>query len=246
MIEPVPRAILVILNQAPLFATLKAAERRGLVEAAEFHEVPARTKLFEEGAACDGLWVMVSGAAKLYLTGSTGQTHIISLAGPAALLDLVAALDGDRFGVTAETISPAQILQIPRGAFLSAAARNPSMLHVAVDQLCADLRRRDVALAISGLKDSRQRIACTVIRWTKQYGRPTESGKPNQIPYPLTRQDLAASIGVTLETAIRQLAPLERDGIIRTSKQALEILDAEGLAGVALCRECTFPCSLFD
>jgi len=149
---------------------LDASGRRDLLAAADLHEVVARTKLFEEGAPCDGLWVMASGAAKLYLTGATGQTHITSLVGPASALDLVAALDGERVGVTAETIAPAQVVQIPRSTFLSAVARNATMLHVAVDQICAELRRRDVALAIGGLKDSRQRIACTLIRWSKQHG----------------------------------------------------------------------------
>ncbi|HJN93670.1 MAG TPA: Crp/Fnr family transcriptional regulator [Dehalococcoidia bacterium] len=246
MTDPVPRAIATILNATPLFSALDAAGRRDLLAAAEFHEVAPRTKLFEEGAACDGLWVMAAGAAKLYLTGATGQIHITSLVGPASALDLVAALDGERFGVTAETIAPAQVVQIPRSTFLNAVARNATMLHVAVDQLCAELRRRDVALAIGGLKDSRQRIACTLIRWSKQHGIVNGDAGGPVIPYPLTRQDLAASVGVTLETAIRQLAPLERTRIIRTSRRGLEILNGEALADVASCDECTFPCALFD
>jgi hypothetical protein len=45
-----------------------------------------------------------------------------------------------------------------------------------------------------------------------------------------------------LETAIRQLAPLEKAGVFRTRRDSLEVLDLDAMATAAGCSDCTFIC----
>ncbi len=243
MIDPSRPAALDVISRMFLFAPLDAAAQRRIAAAATPHDFPARTKIFEDGAPCDALWLVGSGAVKLYLTGPAGQVQIIGVHGPGAPLQLVAAVDGSPFGATAESLDPVRLFRLPRAALSGLWARDPGLQRHVVALLCRDLRRREVSIGIAGLKNARERIACTLIRWALADHRGGANGWA--IPFPLTRQDLAASVGVALETAIRHLSPLERRGVLRTSSRIIEIADLPALRQVARCRECTFPCALF-
>lgn len=54
---------------------------------------------------------------------------------------------------------------------------------------------------------------------------PKKEGFPGLIPFNLTKKDLAAMTGLTLETVSRLLGVLEADGVVRTGRGWVEILD---------------------
>lgn len=64
-------------------------------------------------------------------------------------------------------------------------------------------------------------------------------GHPGLIPFNLTRRDMAAMTGLTLETASRTVSALERAGVVRSGRGWVEILDFAAL-------ERKGPCDLGD
>jgi CRP/FNR family transcriptional regulator len=112
-----------------------------------------------------------------------------------------------------------------------------------VDQLCIELRQRDISNAIAALRDARGRICCALLQLLREYG--TTVNGAHRIDYRLTRQDIADRSGVTLETAIRVLSEFQRRGIIRTQSQVIDILNLPMLKQIAECRDCQFDCSVF-
>ena len=52
------------------------------------------------------------------------------------------------------------------------------------------------------------------------------------IPVPLSRQDLADMIGTSVETAIRILSKWSRKGMVRTTREGLQVVDCKGLRAV--------------
>ena len=54
---------------------------------------------------------------------------------------------------------------------------------------------------------------------------PKKPGYPGLIPFNLPRKDLAAMAGLTMETTSRILSGMERDGVIRSGRGWVEILD---------------------
>lgn len=234
-----------MLRDCAVFAQLAPADRRALAMHGEMHHFAAHAKIFEEAAPCDGLWVLSEGVAKLYLSGANGRTHITSLAGAGAALDLIAALEDQPYAVSAETLTRATALLLPRAAFLEALARDQTILAAVVRELGNELRQRDLTLAAGNMKRSQQQLACLLIRWSQHHAPPPRHGTV-RLPFPVTRQDLASSVGVALETAIRQLAPLEKTGVLRTRRDALEVLDLDAMARAAGCSDCTFICDRPD
>jgi CRP/FNR family transcriptional regulator, nitrogen oxide reductase regulator len=58
---------------------------------------------------------------------------------------------------------------------------------------------------------------------------PKKAGYPGLIPFNLTRKDLAAMAGLTLETVSRILTAFEADGLVKSGRGWVEIVDFVGL-----------------
>jgi|GEM_PF-2940169 CRP-like cAMP-binding protein len=58
---------------------------------------------------------------------------------------------------------------------------------------------------------------------------PKKHGYPGLIPFNLTRKDLAAMAGLTLETVSRTLTVFEAEGLVRSGRGWVEIVDFAGL-----------------
>jgi CRP-like cAMP-binding protein len=60
---------------------------------------------------------------------------------------------------------------------------------------------------------------------------PRKPGFPGLIPFNLTRKDLAAMAGLTLETVSRVLTAFEAEGLVRSGRGWVEVLNLEALHG---------------
>jgi CRP/FNR family transcriptional regulator len=84
--------------------------------------------------------------------------------------------------------------------------------------LLDDFRGRDVA----------SRLARVLVRFSHEYGVPTEHGV--RIELPVTHQDLANMIGTARETVSRNMARFRQQGYVRDGHMAtLEILNLASL-----------------
>lgn len=200
-------------------------------------------QIFAESEPCHGLWVLGEGRVRLYHADAEGRQHVVSFRGPHSPLDLAPALDGRAHSASAVALETCNLVFVPRSTLVSLSREYPITIRNTLDQLCLELRQRDIATAIASLRDARGRICCTLLQLARQYGVRLENGL--RIDYRLTRQDVADRSGVTLETAIRILSDLQRKGIIRTQAQVIEILDLAGLQHSSECDECELDCSVF-
>ena len=78
-----------------------------------------------------------------------------------------------------------------------------------------------------------RRVATLLLRLAEQIGVPHESGTGTWIPIALSRQDLADLCGTTLETAIRTMTRLAREGLVQSAGKGFVVADAARLADLA-------------
>lgn len=213
--------------------------------ASQFHlrTFPAQATVFEEGEASRMLWILISGRVRLSHATADGRQHIVCLRGPVSVLELGPVLDGRPFSSGATALDESVLAFLPRQAIAPISARHPILVRNVIDELCQELRRRDISTAIATLRDARGRIACALMQLARQFGHPIDDGI--RIDFRLSRQDIADIAGVTLETAIRVLSSLQRQGIIRTQAQIIEIAVPDGLMEPAGCDDCQFDCTVF-
>lgn len=200
-------------------------------------------QIFAESEPCRGLWVLGEGRVRLYHADAEGRQHVVSFRGPHSPLDLAPALDGRSHSASAIALETCNLVFVPRSMLVTLSREYPITIRNTLDQLCLELRQRDIATAIASLRDARGRICCTLLQLAQQYGLRVPGAL--RIDYRLTRQDVADRSGVTLETAIRILSDLQRKGIIRTQAQVIDIVDLAGLQHSSECEECELDCSVF-
>ncbi len=235
-----PSSAAEILDRCSLFAGLPEGARAALSSRAHTVTTPPQKDIFVEGQPCDGLWVLGSGRVRLYHTSVDGRQQVVAFRAAGSALELGPALDGRQFTVSAAAPEGGMLAFLPRGA-LHEVAREPSVVRGVLDQLCIELRNLDISNAVAALKDARSRVYCALLRLAAQFG--VRNGGPElRIDYRLARRDIADISGVTLETAIRVLSDLQRQGILRTDAQILEIVDVSRLQKPCECVLCQLNC----
>jgi CRP-like cAMP-binding protein len=76
-----------------------------------------------------------------------------------------------------------------------------------------------------------QRIAHALLRLVRKVGRQVAHGV--EVPFPLSRQDLADMSGTTLHTVSRTLGVWESQGLVKRGRRRVTIVEASSLAAIA-------------
>jgi CRP/FNR family transcriptional regulator len=188
-------------------------------------------ELYREGAPASTLYLVVRGVLKLVHALETGRDVILELAGRGDVIGEAALSDDGVYGARAVCVHPSTMLAIPREDVAAFVAANPAAVRNVVALLHACVRRaqrRVDDLAVFGV---RQRIARHLIRMAEWTGR-EENGRV-VIPVALSRQELAALVGTTMETAIRVMTVLRQQGLVEPARRGVVLNDRAGLEALA-------------
>lgn len=154
--------------------------------------------LVRQGAPCEGLWLLSSGALRVAQVSHDGRELLLDVLGVG---DGAGEPPGVISPVTVRALRPCRLAQVsPRAAADLLTARAHRAAALAADLAWLDVRAR----IVRRLDDLAQR-----------FGRPVEGGR--LILLPLTQDELAALAGTTRESANRALGALAADGTIRVA-----------------------------
>ena len=170
---------------------------------------------------------VVHGVATLSKTLEDGRTQMVGLLLPSDFIGRPGrqAIDFDVIAVTDVTLCCFE-----RAPFERLVENTPHvaqrMMEMALDELDA---ARDWMLLL-GRKTAREKIATfleMLVRRTHVQG---ISGPEPELTLPLSRDEIANYLGLTLETVSRQLSALKKDGVIRFSgRRDVSVIDLAGL-----------------
>jgi CRP-like cAMP-binding protein len=189
-----------------------------------------RQVIFGAGTPAASLYLVCHGTVKIYHSDRFGRDHILEIAGPGALLGELALDDGEVMSVSAEAISEAQVLCLPRdrlAAFVRVHPETAVRFVAALSRELAVARHKVRELALKGAEG---RLAGLLLQLAREH-EGLAAGSRLHLSY--TRRELAEMIGVSTETVIRLLAALKRKGAIAADKRDLVIVDAERLTRIA-------------
>jgi CRP/FNR family transcriptional regulator, anaerobic regulatory protein len=173
-------------------------------------QVPAGTRLFEEGAPCQGFPLVLSGSIQLELYRVTpGEICVVSMAGLAGASPLSA------HGVT---LDATELVLMSAAGFDRASAEPGFRRYVfgVFAERLADLMGLAEAVAFQRVD---QRLAQALL------------GHGGTIR--ITHQALADELGTVREIVTRLLSRFERAGWVRLARERIDILDAPALRAVA-------------
>jgi CRP/FNR family transcriptional regulator len=161
-------------------------------------------------------------------TTPQGAEVAIELLGPGQCLGLLVAIEGREFPLSAIAVTNTWYVKIPTRAFMDLYNKNINLRDHILRGLAPRLRKAHDMMARMSTGRVEQRIAAVLLILADSYGEPTKDGM--RIAVPRTRQDLSEMAGTTVETSIRVMSRLQKEGIISTDKQLISILDADSLS----------------
>lgn len=188
-----------------------------------------RQIVFSEGTPVAGLHLVCQGQVKLFCSDRFGREHVLSIVGPGAVLGEMGKDAESRHASSAEATVDSQLCLLPRERLAPFLARHPSVawrLLAALGEGLAEARQklRDLAL-----KSAESRLAS----WLVDLARASGGLAPRRVEIPVSRREIAETIGVSTETAIRLLARLRQRGLIQIEPHAVILRDPDRLVRVA-------------
>jgi signal transduction histidine kinase len=116
------------LRRVPFLARLGDVQIDALAAAGESRWVPAETVLFEEGAAGDGLYVILVGRVRIVRNADGHDPLAVTEFGPGDFFGEVALLDGGARSATAVAGEACELFVLGREPFLALLASSPYLI----------------------------------------------------------------------------------------------------------------------
>lgn len=161
-------------------------------------------EIYGEGEQVEFLYKVISGTVRTYKVLADGRRQIgaFYLAG-----DLFGLEAGDDHSFSAEAVSDAKVLVIKRSAVLALAARNSDVAKQLWNLTTRELRRMQGHIMLL-IKSAHERVAGFLLEMADR------SPASDQFDLPMSRQDIADYLGLTIETVSRTLTSLENGATI--------------------------------
>ena len=194
----------------------------------ELHFVERET-LCEEGARADQIFVIAQGAVMLSKLLPDGRRQIIELLGAG---DVFGLSNTSLYDATAESLTPVRAFLYDKRTYESSPELQRVVSQRMTSQLCA---MHDHAMLL-GRKTAAERVASFLMGLIPNRGGhgckgPDAKADTRPLTIPMTRQEIADYLGLTLETVSRAFSQLKKDGIVQASRH-------DELVVMNVCRLC--------
>ena len=206
---------------------LSEDQQRELLAAGLPRALKPRDVLGAQGEPAESIALVQVGHLKLGQVNADGAETLVRFIGPGDCYGAIALSPGKRFPVSAVAVEPSRVLVWPRAAIAGLAERIPQIRLNLFEEVTR--RMGGVLSAVQDLAAERAplRIARALLRVAEHGGEHSPQGI--RIVHPITRQEIADLTGTTLFTVSRVMSRWESDGLLRTGRGAVTIVDPEGL-----------------
>ena len=161
--------------------------------------------LMWEGDAGDLVANVISGVLKLTTMGVGGDEQIVGLAWPS---DFVGSPFGGRLGCGVTALVESEICFFSRTPFEAFLDAHPELERALLIRAFADLEKAREFQTMLGRRTAGQKVAALLLAMAGNGAAET------RISLPMSRQEMADLLGLTIETVSRQLGRLTEAGLI--------------------------------
>jgi CRP/FNR family transcriptional regulator, nitrogen fixation regulation protein len=176
---------------------------------------PRRMEIVHEDEAADRLYKIVSGTVCTYKILSDGRRQIGSFYLPGDVFGLESA---EEHTLAAEAITNVKLLIIKKSTLTDLAKQSAAMTYELLQLTARELARAQGRVLLLSSKSAQERVVGFLFEMSKR-----ASSAENTVELPMSRQDIADYLGLTIETVSRALWALENSG-------AIEILSRRHIA----------------
>lgn len=207
---------------------LEAPELEELDRISHVANFAPKTMLFDQGALAGSLFNVTEGVVRLYKSLPDGRRQIVGFALPGDFLGLALM---DRYGVAAEAVTPVTACRFGRSAFLAYIDDKPHLLRRLHEFAGHELSLAQDQMLLLGRRTAEEKIAAFLLNLQSRYGRIGATSVT--IPLPMSRQDIADYLGLSIETVSRTLTKLAREKVILIVPDGVRLMETTRLDQLA-------------
>lgn len=161
--------------------------------------------IFDEGEPADRIYQLISGALRTcrILRDGRRQIEAFHFAG-----DVFGLESGETHRVAAETLGPAIVRVMPRSALEALACERGDVARRLLELTTDSLRRAQDHVLMLGGRTASERVAGLLLDLAER------TGAEALLDVPMTRQDMADYLGLTIETVSRTFTQFQHDSLI--------------------------------
>lgn len=200
----------------------------------ELHELEAmshpvrfgpKESLFTQGEPAADVFNVTEGMVRLYKLLPDGRRQIVGFALAGDFLGLALM---ERYGVSAEAVTEVSACRFARGAFTAYVEAKPHLLRRLHEFAGHELSLAQDQMVLLGRRSAEERIAAFLLGVRDRRARLGQHSVT--LPLPMSRQDIADYLGLTIETVSRTITKMAKNRLLVVVPDGVRLLDAGRLA----------------
>ena len=212
--------------------SLPAQDRAFLLQQCQSRFFAQGETIFSRGD--EGKWVLLiqSGIVEISVLSLNGRKSILSLMEPNEILGEISLLDQQPRSADAVARTDVSGTVIHSHTMQSFLKKNPDCYMDIIRLLCERVRNASDLFETQTLTNAGARLARSLLRVAEKFGTKKTDGSIC-IQQTLSQADLGDLAGVARENANRYLKAWTRDGILRSERGVITVIDRDRLAEIA-------------
>ena len=215
-----------VLRQVAAFADLSDKELAFLAGRASVRHFAANELIFSEGDACSGLFIVQSGAIKIFKMAPSGREQVLGVERAGNSVAELPVFDGGPYPASTIALEESDLLFVKKEDFRALCLEHPEVALKVLKVVGKRLRGLVGIIEELSFTTVRQRLVAYLLRIA---GPAANSKKSVELSLPVSHQELAAELGTVRELVSRNLSRLQAEGLIKIQARTVQILDLAAL-----------------
>ncbi|TIT23349.1 MAG: Crp/Fnr family transcriptional regulator [Mesorhizobium sp.] len=215
----------------PVFGGIAPTDLDRIIGQARSLRIAKDQPVFEQEKQADSFFLLLDGHVRVVKSTPDGHEVTVRYISPGELMGIAHALGLTTYPATAIAAVDCIVLGWPSRLWPTFAADFPSFgsnAYKAVGSRLQDAHSRVIEMSTEQVE---QRVARGLLKLVKQSGKKTDEGI--LIDFPISRQDIAEMTGTTLHTVSRLLSAWENQGLVKSGRQKVMVVEPHRLLVIA-------------
>lgn len=217
----------IMLRDLPLVENLPARAVDALETSATCFALSSGEYLYQQGDIADNLYIVIEGGIRLVETTREGQNVHLKIYSRGDIFGVLAISNPFPHHSGAQAIGDSMVAVISGRSMRQLVVTHGELALFVVDHLVAHMQVAHGRIRQMAAERVERRLARALVHYASKFG--TTLDEVISIDVPLTQKDLADFIGTTPETVNRILKAWEGNGVLRCSRQHIDVLDLQTL-----------------
>ncbi len=183
--------------------------------------------IIRPGEKPPGIFYIEKGLVKAFNISKYGEENVLIIRNKEEIFPLIWATTGQERSIIYQALSPTVVWRISREEYMKYLQSHTDALPPVLDMAIENYRRHSERILNLQYRSVRERLISYLLTMSRRFGDKKDGGI--YINVPLRQQDIASSINASRETASRELAYLERKGLIKLDPPYITVLDTKTL-----------------